>query len=149
MDKGMNEWMKEKEKSKHIIWRQNGYGLLRCYIMLSSRQTPTFWRNPLPPHCNRTELTEKKTACNKGRETYRPGATLPFFIFFFPHSLLLVLLLSILTKNKLFRVMIQMTCSQPPFSQLPILTVMYKLPPCSHEKKQDSTRRLFAPLTYI
>jgi len=35
--------------------------------MLSSRQTQTFWRNPLPPCCNRTELTEEKTAYNKGK----------------------------------------------------------------------------------
>lgn len=65
-----------------------------------------------------TELSwlRKKQCVISERETYRPGATLPFFIFFFPHSLLLVLLLSIPMKNKLFRVMIQMTCSQPPSS---------------------------------
>jgi len=35
--------------------------------MLSGRQTPTFWRKTLPPRRNRTELTEEKTACNKGK----------------------------------------------------------------------------------
>jgi hypothetical protein len=84
------------------------------------------------------------------RETYRTGATLHFFIFFFSHSLLLVLLLYIPMKNKLLRVLNQIIYSQPNFSQLPILTVMYQLPPCSHAEKQDSTRRRVpAPLTYI
>jgi len=35
--------------------------------MLSRRQTPSFWRNPLPPCGKRTELTEEKTVCNKGK----------------------------------------------------------------------------------
>ena len=89
-----------------------------------------------------TELRRlrKKQHVIRKKETYKTEATLPSSYFFFPHSFLLVLLLSIPMKNKLSRVMIPMTCSQPHFSQLPILTVMYKLPPCSHAKKQDSTR---------
>jgi hypothetical protein len=100
-----------RREKANTICRQNGYGLLRCYIMLSRRQTPSFWRNPLPPYGKRTELTEEKQRVIRERQTYRTGATLPFFILFFPHSSLLVTLLSNPMKNKRFRLLIQMTCS--------------------------------------
>ena len=85
MDKGMIEWMKEKEKSKHIIWRHNGYSLMRCYIMLSGRQAPTFWKNLLPPSGDRNELTKEKTEWNKRKGDLQDWSYPSFLhIIFFP-----------------------------------------------------------------
>jgi len=62
MDKGMNEWEGKEQTHSEDTMVMVYLDVTLCYPVDRHQH---FWRNPLPPRCNRTELTEEKTARNK------------------------------------------------------------------------------------